>query len=124
DALQAWMQDVSDRSVAELGATHFDIPEPLRRLECCIAPTDEGGIYYTPPSEDFSRPGRMWWSVPPGVTEFETWRELTTVHHEGVPGHHLQCGIAVHNTAMLNGWRRNNWNSGHGEGWALYAERL
>lgn len=124
DALQKWMQETSDRAVAELGRTHFDIPEPMRRLECMIAPTDEGGIYYTPPSEDFSRAGRMWWSVPAGVSEFDTWRELTTVYHEGVPGHHLQCGIAVHNSAELNGWRRLNWNSGHGEGWALYAERL
>ena len=123
-ALQAWMQQTSDRAVAELGQTHFDIPEPMRRLECMIAPTQEGGIYYTPPSEDFERAGRMWWSVPEGVTEFDTWRELTTVFHEGVPGHHLQCGLAVYNSAELNGWRRFNWNSGHGEGWALYAERL
>ncbi len=123
-ALQEWMQHTSDRAVAELGRTHFDIPEPMRRLECMIAPTNEGGIYYTPPNEDFSRAGRMWWSVPEGVTEFDTWRELTTVYHEGVPGHHLQCGLAVHNSAELNSWRRMSWNSGHGEGWALYAERL
>ena len=124
DALQAWMQSTSDRAVAELGRTHFDIPEPMRRLECMIAPTQEGGIYYTGPSEDFERAGRMWWSVPEGVTEFDTWRELTTVYHEGVPGHHLQVGLATYNSAQLNGWRRLNWNSGHGEGWALYAERL
>ena len=29
---------------------HFDIPEPMRRLECRIAPTQSGGIYYTAPS--------------------------------------------------------------------------
>jgi uncharacterized protein (DUF885 family) len=124
DALRAWMQETSDRAVEELGRTHFDIPEPMRRLECMIAPTQEGGIYYTGPSEDFERAGRMWWSVPEGVTEFDTWRELTTVYHEGVPGHHLQIGLATYNSAQLNGWRRLNWNSGHGEGWALYAERL
>lgn len=124
DALRSWMQGVSDEAVRELGATHFDIPEPLRTLECRIAPTDEGGIYYTPPSEDFSRPGRMWWSVPAGVTRFDTWRELTTVYHEGVPGHHLQLGAAAAQRERLNSWRRFNWNSGHGEGWALYAERL
>jgi uncharacterized protein (DUF885 family) len=124
DALQAWMQETSDRATEELGRTHFDIPEPMRRIECMIAPTQEGGIYYTPPSEDFSRPGRMWWSVPEGITEFDTWRELTTVYHEGVPGHHLQCGLATYNSAELNSWRRINWNSGHGEGWALYSERL
>ena len=124
DALRAWMQETSDKAVADLGRTHFDIPDEMRRLECMIAPTQEGGIYYTPPSDDFSRAGRMWWSVPEGVTEFDTWRELTTVYHEGVPGHHLQCGLATYNSAELNGWRRMNWNSGHGEGWALYAERL
>ena len=64
--------------------------------------TQEGGIYYTGPTDDFSRPGRMWWSVPVGVTEFDTWRELTTVYHEGVPGHHLQIGQAVYNRATLN----------------------
>jgi uncharacterized protein (DUF885 family) len=124
DALQAWMQETSDRAVDELGKVHFDIPEEVRRLECRIAPTQEGGIYYTPPSNDFARAGRMWWSVPEGVTEFDTWRELTTVFHEGVPGHHLQIGQAVYNKALLNTWRRNAGTSGHAEGWALYAERL
>ena len=125
DELQRWMQATSDRAVAELGATHFDIPEQIRTLECMIAPTQEGGIYYTGPTDDFSRPGRMWWSVPEGVTEFDTWRELTTVYHEGVPGHHLQIAQAVHNRAELNSWRRLlAGTSGHAEGWALYAERL
>jgi uncharacterized protein (DUF885 family) len=125
DALQRWMQETSDRAVTELGQTQFDIPEEIRRLECMIAPTQEGGIYYTGPTDDFSRPGRMWWSVPVGVTEFDTWRELTTVYHEGIPGHHLQIGQAVYNRAKLNTWRRQlAGTSGHAEGWALYAERL
>ncbi len=125
DALQKWMQETSDRAVAELGESHFDIPEPIRMLECMIAPTNEGGIYYTGPTDDFSRPGRMWWSVPEGVDSFDTWRELTTVYHEGVPGHHLQIAQAVYNRAELNSWRRLlAGSSGHAEGWALYAERL
>lgn len=124
-ALQEWMQATSDRAVAELGRTHFDIPEEIRTLECMIAPTNEGGIYYTGPTDDFSRPGRMWWSVPEGVDTFDTWRELTTVYHEGVPGHHLQIAQAVYNRAELNSWRRLlAGSSGHAEGWALYAERL
>ena len=125
EALQRWMQETSDKAVEELGRTHFDIPEPIRTLECMIAPTNEGGIYYTGPTDDFSRPGRMWWSVPEGVDEFDTWRELTTVYHEGVPGHHLQIAQAVYNRAELNSWRRLlAGGSGHAEGWALYAERL
>lgn len=125
EALQRWMQETSDRAVAELAGTQFDIPAEIRALECMIAPTQEGGIYYTGPSDDFTRPGRMWWSVPEGVTEFDTWRELTTVYHEGVPGHHLQIGQAVVNRGQLNTWRRQlAGTSGHAEGWALYAERL
>lgn len=124
-ALQEWMQQLSDRAVTELSATQFDIPEEIQRLECMIAPTQNGGIYYTGPSDDFTRPGRMWWSVPVGETEFSTWRETTTVYHEGVPGHHLQIGQAVVNRAELNTWRRQlAGTSGHAEGWALYAERL
>ncbi|WP_053388132.1 DUF885 domain-containing protein [Leucobacter japonicus] len=125
EALQRWMQETSDRAVAELAGTQFEIPEQIHALECRIAPTQEGGIYYTGPSDDFTRPGRMWWSVPEGVTEFDTWRELTTVYHEGVPGHHLQIGQAVVNRGSLNEWRRQlAGTSGHAEGWALYAERL
>jgi uncharacterized protein (DUF885 family) len=124
-AMQAWMQTRADQAIAELDGRHFDIPEPVKRIECMIAPTHDGGIYYTEPSSDFSRPGRMWWSVPLGQTTFSTWRELTTVHHEGVPGHHLQIGQAVYNQADLNKWRRLGlWVAGHGEGWALYAEQL
>lgn len=125
DALRAWMQATSDEAIRALDGVHFDIPERLHTLECMIAPTQSGGIYYTGPTDDFSRPGRMWWSVPAGVTTFNTWREKTTVYHEGVPGHHLQIGQAVHNADELNWWRRQIcWLSGHGEGWALYAERL
>ena len=125
EALREWMQRTADRAIAELGRSHFDIPEPVRTIECMIAPTGTGAIYYTGPSDDFARPGRMWWSVPEGVDRFSTWRELTTVYHEGVPGHHLQIGQATYNRAELNLWRRSFAGaSGHWEGWALYAERL
>lgn len=125
EALREWMQTTADAAIAALDGVHFDIPAELKTIECMIAPTETGGIYYTGPSEDFSRPGRMWWSVPPGVTKFSTWREKTTVYHEGVPGHHLQVAQAVLVRDQLNSWRRLvSWSSGHGEGWALYAERL
>jgi uncharacterized protein (DUF885 family) len=125
DAFRAWMQELADRAVADLAGTHFDIPEPAQRIECCLAPTSDGGIYYTGPSEDFTRPGRMWWAVPQGVENFSTWREVTTVYHEGVPGHHLQVAQTAYRADLLNRWQRLLcWCSGHGEGWALYAESL
>ena len=124
-AMRAWMQEVADAAVAELDGTHFDIPPPARRIECMIAPTTGGGIYYTGPSEDWSRPGQMWWALGEGVDELATWKEVTTIYHEGVPGHHLQSAQAVYLSDRLNRWQRLVcWISGHGEGWALYAERL
>jgi uncharacterized protein (DUF885 family) len=125
EAFRDWMQGLADRTVAELAGKHFDIPEPIRRLECRIAPTHDGAVYYTGPSEDFSRPGRMWWAVPEGEDRFATWQQTTTVFHEGVPGHHLQIAQTVYRADLLNRWQRLLcWCSGHGEGWALYAERL
>ncbi|WP_207782120.1 DUF885 domain-containing protein [Phytoactinopolyspora limicola] len=125
ERFRAWMQELSDRTIAEMNGTHFDIPDPIRTLECRIAPTRDGVMYYTGPSEDFSRPGRMWWSVPEGISTFSTWRETTTVFHEGVPGHHLQVAQVAYHKEALNRWQRLFcWISGHGEGWALYAERL
>ena len=33
DNLRSWMQDYADATIAELHGTHFDIPEPARRIE-------------------------------------------------------------------------------------------
>ncbi|WP_309710376.1 DUF885 domain-containing protein, partial [Pseudolysinimonas sp.] len=49
DELQRWMQATSDQAVADLSKHHFDIPDAIKNLECMIAPTQEGGIYYTGP---------------------------------------------------------------------------
>ncbi|MCF2705954.1 DUF885 domain-containing protein [Arcanobacterium haemolyticum] len=125
DALRGWMQETADNALSTLSGTYFDIPKPLQTIECMVLEDGTGGIYYTGPTDDFSRPGRMWWSVPQGVTSFATWQEKTTVFHEGVPGHHLQVGLTTYMRDSLNDWRRHGcWVSGHGEGWALYAEQL
>ncbi|ACU35356.1 DUF885 domain-containing protein [Actinosynnema pretiosum subsp. pretiosum] len=126
DGLRQWMQGLSDAALADVRGKHFDLPDELMDLECRIAPPGGGvGAYYTSPTPDFSRPGRMWWSVPADRQEFSTWREVSTVYHEGVPGHHLQIATAVYQAEKLNDFQRLMcWISGHGEGWALYAERL
>ena len=93
DEFRRWMQDLQDRTMAELNGTHFDIPEPVQRIEALIAPP--GGalaMYYTGPSEDFSRAGRTWYPTG-GKTRFPTWGEVAIAYHEGVPGHHLQIGM-------------------------------
>ena len=122
---RAWMQELAERTISQLDGTHFDIPEPAHRIEAMIAPADDSGIYYTEPSEDWSRPSGLWWWVPAGIDTFSTWKEVTTVYHEGVPGHHLQISQVRAEQENLNRWQRLMcWVSGYSEGWAKYAERL
>lgn len=125
ERLLGWLQDLQDRTILALDGVHFDIPAPARRVEACIAPP--GGAlaqYYTAPSEDFSRPGRTWYPTG-GHTQFHRWRDTTTAYHEGVPGHHLQIALALAQAEHLSRFQRVAvWYPGHGEGWALYAERL
>ena len=123
EPFRQWMQDLQDRTIAELNGTHFEIPELLQRVEAMIAPP--GGalaMYYTGPSEDFSRPGRTWYPTG-GKTRFPLWGEVSIAYHEGVPGHHLERGNA--RLLDLSRFQRLLGDcSGYVEGWALYAERL
>lgn len=125
EALQSWLQETSDRVIKELHGTEFQIAEPVRTLEYLIDPAGTGEVFYTPPSDGFSRSGQVWWSVPNGRTTFHTWQELVSVFHQGVPGHHLQAGQAMAEVDNLNLWRRvAARNTGHAEGWAFYGEQL
>ncbi len=123
--LRAWLQDLMDTTIAELNGVHFDIPEPVQKVEAMIAePGGAAAMYYTGPSEDFSRPGRTWYPTL-GNTRFPLWGEVSICYHEGVPGHHLQVAQVRYLADQLNRYQRTlGWVSGHGEGWALYAERL
>lgn len=123
--LRRWLQDLMDEALRDLDGTHFDIPEPLLRLEAMIAPPGGAAAqYYTGPSEDFSRPGRTWYPTQ-GRARFPLWGEVSTAYHEGVPGHHLQVAMTQYLKERLNRFQRTMASTaGHGEGWALYAERL
>lgn len=125
ERFREWMQGLQDRTINEMDGVHFDIQDPVRTIEAMIAPP--GGalaMYYTGPSEDFSRPGRTWYPTG-GKTEFPIWREVSIAYHEGVPGHHFQIATNVAMTNDLSRFQRLlAGTSGHAEGWALYAERL
>lgn len=123
--LRRWLQRLMDQALADLNGVHFDIPAPLLRLEAMIAPPGGAAAqYYTAPSEDFRRPGRTWYPTL-GRTRFPLWGEVSTAYHEGVPGHHLQVGMTSYLKEHLNRFQRSMASTaGHGEGWALYAERL
>lgn len=123
DAYRDWLQALTDDALARSHA-YFDIPEVMNRCEARIPPEGSAAApYYTPPSEDFSRPGRTWYPAL-GRTRFAVWGDVTTCYHESVPGHHLQLGYARVQAESLSRIQRNSFISGHGEGWALYAERL
>lgn len=120
-----WMQRMSDRLITQLDGELFTLPEEIKTLDCRVDHSGTGGLLYTPPSEDLARPGTLWWSVPEGEEFFHAWHELAHICHEGVPGHHVQQGIAMAQRTTLNLWRRTvNWNAAHGEGWAVYAEKV
>lgn len=122
EARRDWLQDVVDAAIEALDGTEFEIPEPLLRCEVAIPPEGSGAApYYTGPAEDLSTPGKVWFPTM-GMTRFPRWGDVTTAYHEAVPGHHLQVGLTM--TLPLTRLHRLGFNSAHGEGWALYAERL
>lgn len=119
------MKHRQEAALAALDGTHFDIPEPAKRLNVKIAPPSGSlGAYYVQPSEDFSRPGAVWYSLG-DQSRIALWDEVSTAYHEGFPGHHLQCAVQLslaHRLSRLH--RLLVWHPGYGEGWALYTELL
>lgn len=120
-----FVSKIQQQAIAQLSGEHFDVPEELKVVTVNIAPPGGSlGAWYMSPSEDFSRPGSIWYA--PGERErLPYWQEVSTAYHEGFPGHHLQVGTAVLQKETLSRFHRSViWYPGAGEGWALYAERL
>ena len=125
DEIRTWLQDLMDRTIADLNGTHFDLADPLKTVEARIAPPGSAAApYYTAPSQDFSRPGRTWLPTL-GRTRFPLWGLISTWYHEGVPGHHLQLAQWRYLSGDLSLYQTTVGGvSACSEGWALYAERL
>ncbi|MFJ9349180.1 DUF885 domain-containing protein [Streptomyces sp. NPDC101237] len=125
DEVRGWLQSVMDEAMDELDGTHFDLAERVRRVESRIAPPGSAAApYYTPPSDDFSRPGCTWLPTM-GQTRFPVYDLVSTWYHEGVPGHHLQLAQWKHVAGDLSRYQASvGMVSANAEGWALYAERL
>jgi uncharacterized protein (DUF885 family) len=125
EEIRQYLQRMLDERVAELDGTHFDLPGPVKTVEAQIAPAGSAAApYYTRPSRDFSRPGRTWLPTL-GQTRFPLWKLVSTWHHEGVPGHHLQLATWTTLSGDLSDYQAIVGSvSAMTEGWALYAERL
>ncbi|WP_377269397.1 DUF885 domain-containing protein [Peterkaempfera sp. SMS 1(5)a] len=125
EATRDWLQGLMDQAIQDLQGSHFDLAEPLLRVESMLAPPGSAAApYYTAPSLDFSRPGRTWLPTR-GQHRFPTWDLVSTWYHEGVPGHHLQHGQWKYVADTLSTYQTTLGRiSANTEGWALYAERL
>jgi uncharacterized protein (DUF885 family) len=125
EAIRERLQSMMDDAIAALDGVHFDLAEPVRRVEAMIAPPGSAAApYYTRPAQDFSRPGRTWLPTL-GRERFPLW-DLTSIwYHEGVPGHHLQLAQWAYVSGQLSTYQTSLGSvSANVEGWALYAERL
>jgi uncharacterized protein (DUF885 family) len=124
EALKTRIEEMFQTARVALAAD-FHIPHEISR--CDVVMDDnamDASPYYQGPSEDLSRAGAMCYPVANRET-FPLWREVSTVYHESIPGHHLQIGVSLLERENLTSFQRLlSWNCGYGEGWALYAERV
>ncbi|MFD3492686.1 DUF885 domain-containing protein [Streptomyces sp. NPDC058690] len=125
EEVRSWLQGLMDEAIDALDGTAFELAERVRKVESRIAPPGGAAApYYSPPSEDFSRPGITWLPTM-GATRFPVYDLVSTWYHEGVPGHHLQLAQWAHVADSLSRYQATvGWVSANCEGWALYAERL
>ena len=125
DEFVEFMLERQHQALAQLDGVHFDVPDEIKTIAVEVEPA--GGALaasYIPPSEDFSRLGTVWYPIE-GESQIPVFQEITTAHHEGFPGHHLQVGMQMIQGERLSRFhRRSVWYAGSGEGWALYAERF
>lgn len=123
DAIRSWLTQRVAETIAAVGSA-FELPESVRDVECLVSEAASGVVYYTPGAPDGSTPGRVVWTIPSGIPVAASWQEVTSVHHEGVPGHHLQFVLTAA-YPELHAWQRHLCHiHGYAEGWAHYAEQL
>ena len=124
-------EDVLDYALTSLDASKDAMP-----LAFCLLPKADmlikpypayreasGTGEYHSSSEDGSRPGIYYIAVV-DPTHRSIAGQQSVLYHEGYPGHHLQGAIALELGDRIHPIARYLWNSGYGEGWALYSERL
>ena len=122
--------DVLQYSVDSLDAARnkmADVFGLLPKAEVIIKPypafAASGVGEYHSSSEDGTRPGIFYIAVRDPEHRSRATQQ-STLYHETYPGHHLQGAIALELGDKVHALARYLWNSGYGEGWALYSERV
>lgn len=114
-------QAAVDRAMAALPGYFGLLPGASVRIVPIPAFDEEHGIpNYVPGTADGTRPGVYNISLYQPEKQNRSGLE-STAFHETVPGHHLQISIAQRRP-QAHPITRLLWNSGYGEGWAVYAE--
>jgi uncharacterized protein (DUF885 family) len=123
--LKKFLEGVTEFAINEMDGNLFTIPAKIKKCNVKLDDlTLDESPYYWAPSDDLKRPA---FTIYPtvGRTTFTTWENYSTWFHESVPGHHMQIATSILNKKTLTAYQRGDaWNSGYGEGWALYAEKL
>jgi uncharacterized protein (DUF885 family) len=125
DNFKAFLEGVTSKAIKDMSGKYFTIPVAIKKCEVVMdEDTIDESPYYKGPSDDLQRPGKTYYPTL-GRTKFTTWENYSTWFHESVPGHHMQIATSTLNKETLSVYQREYaWNSGYGEGWALYSEKL
>lgn len=122
--------EVLQYSVDALDEARDRMPEVfglLPKADVLIKPypayRESGTGEYHSSSEDGTRPGIYYIAVVRPENRSRAIQQ-SVLYHETYPGHHLQGAIALELGDRVHPLARYLWNSGYGEGWALYSERL
>jgi uncharacterized protein (DUF885 family) len=119
DEVEGWLAGRIARAGEAMAG--WRLPEEAGDLACRITESTSGVMFYSPAPPGSAHPALVWWTLE--GDSVPAWRQVTTVHHEGIPGHHLQHVMAAR--ADLHPWQRHLCHvHGYAEGWAHHAEAL
>jgi len=123
DAVVQFNVDALDAAKEAMGHVFGRLPKADVLVKPYPAFAESGSGEYHSSSEDGTRPGIFYIAVTDPLHRSRS-TQKSTLYHETYPGHHHQGAIALELGDRVHPIARYFWNSGFGEGWALYAERL
>jgi len=124
DSLMSGFREILVKMEAKLPELFGHLPKAkwdLKEIEAYRAEAAPDAYYYSPP-EDFSRPGYFYVNTSK-LNMRPKYTMEALAYHEAVPGHHLQ-GCIQQEMQNIPKFRRHEWFTAYGEGWALYSEFL